>query len=132
MDTLVFKDWLEDEGVLEEWLRLRVKCLAGDGHSHVLEERCSKGNDLHYWSAYEGSFRQWIDEAFPEAWMDTGRRWASLSRTWKDMFMYKRTNVHTELLYVEPLPVPGMPLNDSLALALLLAELEAGDGKDRV
>ena len=124
----MFKDWLAGKGALKDWLRLRVRCMSRKVGWITLEETCSTVNDLECWNTFDKSFRQWIYDAFPEAWRNTDRFWVHLCREWNDMFEYTRASAKPTLVHVEPLPVPGMPLNDSLALALILAELEAGDG----
>ena len=103
MKKIVFKDWLEERGLLLPYIRNRLGDLD-----------CPYGKGL----VHEDHPLNWLFGAFyrsmtPEK-LDF---WSSVCTEWSRALDYGGAE-------------PGMPLNDSLALALLLAELEANDGTD--
>ena len=101
MDTINFKDWLEEKGVLLEYVRYRV---ADPEWSTCM-------------APVEGIPNSWITSSFwfSKMGIDVNVKWSRLSDEWVEACGGCRP------------VVPGMPMNDKLGMILLLAELEAKD-----
>ena len=105
-NRIVFKDWLEERGVLKDWIRARLEdgALDLDDDGGVVSS-----NPVD---------RDWILNAF--TWSRTPRGddgWHELHKKWR-----------LALSDYHDVVEPGMPINDKLGLSLLLAELEDEDG----
>ena len=104
MKVLNFREWLEGRHALGEWLRARIDFLDRSGK----------------YPSFEITALSYIGLAFP--WIATpegSSYWHRLDAEWLREARDNET-------------VAGMPLDDPLALALLLAELEAGNGNSEL
>ena len=102
METVVFKDWLEERGLLVPFLR------------NMLDAR-----DNRDWCARLNieTPLKWVDKAF--LWETTPEehlRWAKTCEAWE--FLVRDRNCPVEA---------GMPLEDDMGLRLMLAGLEEND-----
>ena len=106
-----FREFLEREGVLREWVEIRLKAL--ESGSEWL--RPSRDIDP----------AEWVIQAFH--WPSSpsgGYFWGVLDEKWMALCgadgLHRRSTSQVE---------SGMPLNDEFGLRLLLAELEDTDGR---
>ena len=104
MEKIVFKDWLEDQGCLRKYIQCRIE--------RPLEDRLLGSGTTPY---------SWVVDAF---------EWGSMLEDWfwNETHLDWRRTIHR---YTGEI-VAGMPLDDPVGLALLLAELEPDYGKDSV
>lgn len=111
MGKLVFREWLEDREALDKWIRARLERDRNPDTSRM------HGMDMNLSDKSPGSY---ISLSFYWAASREGKKfWSGLAEEWGDAFVASGRKA-----------VPGMPLDDDLALAFMLAELEAGDGNE--
>ena len=111
MEKIVFKDWLDERGLLSAFCRNRLNALGElDDNRWIL--RLDPGFPVY-----------WLSRSFHfDTGMPGGRlAWSTAYKDWR--LLVGRPDVQVEA---------GIPLNDRLGLTLMLAELEEDDGENKL
>ena len=102
-----FKKFLEDSGVLREWIELRLELMGGTRRWNEL----ARGDPASWLLLSAYNFPSWYGR-----YNHLDQKWCALCGT---SWALRKARVPVE---------PGVPLDDQLGLRMVLAELEKEDG----